>query len=81
FALTGIGLNFLLIVVIEALQGKTPEGYASLKVVLLLVAGVQCMMLGVVGEYLGRLFLTVNGKPQFVVRTVIRGAADAGKSS
>ncbi len=81
FALTGIGLLFLLIVVIEALQGRTPEGYASLMVALLLVSGVQCMMLGVVGEYLGRLFLTVNGKPQFVVRTVTRGAADPSSPS
>jgi undecaprenyl-phosphate 4-deoxy-4-formamido-L-arabinose transferase len=32
-------------------------------------------MLGVVGEYVGRLFITMNGKPQFVVRDVQRNSA------
>jgi undecaprenyl-phosphate 4-deoxy-4-formamido-L-arabinose transferase len=34
----------------------------------LLLSGVQLLILGIIGEYLGRLFLTTNGKPQFVVR-------------
>jgi hypothetical protein len=39
-------------------------------------------MLGLVGEYLGRLFLTVNGKPQFIVRDVERNArASNGKAA
>jgi hypothetical protein len=41
-------------------------------VVLLLVGGVQSMILGVLGEYVGRTFLTANGKPQGAVRTVER---------
>jgi hypothetical protein len=34
--------------------------------------GVQLVMLGIIGEYLGRLYLTVNRKPQSVVRSVSR---------
>ena len=34
------------------------------------LAGVQLIMLGLIGEYLGRLFLSANRKPQFVVRGV-----------
>lgn len=48
----------------------TPSGWASLMVVLLLVSGVQSMILGVMGEYVGRTFLTANGKPQGTVRQV-----------
>ncbi|MEI9986669.1 MAG: glycosyltransferase [Aliidongia sp.] len=34
----------------------------------LLLSGVQLSILGIAGEYLGRLFLTANRKPQFIVR-------------
>jgi undecaprenyl-phosphate 4-deoxy-4-formamido-L-arabinose transferase len=36
----------------------------------LLLSGVQLVILGIVGEYLGRLYLTANGKPQSVIREV-----------
>jgi glycosyltransferase involved in cell wall biosynthesis len=47
-----------------------PPGWASLIVSITLFSGVQLCVLGVVGEYLGRLFLTQNNAPQFVVREV-----------
>ena len=49
---------------------KTPSGWASTMVVLLLVSGVQSMILGVLGEYVGRTFLSASGKPQGTVRTI-----------
>ena len=58
--------------IVEALTTGTPSGWASLAVILLLVGGVQCLMLGVIGEYVGRTFLSSSGKPQAVVRTVLR---------
>jgi undecaprenyl-phosphate 4-deoxy-4-formamido-L-arabinose transferase len=45
-----------------------PAGWASLIISLFVISGVQMFALGMVGEYLGRLFLKDNGKPQFVVR-------------
>ena len=50
----------------------TPTGWASIMVALLLIGGVQSMILGVMGEYIGRTFLTANGKPQGAVRLVER---------
>ncbi|HVY13912.1 MAG TPA: glycosyltransferase family 2 protein [Rhodopila sp.] len=49
----------------------TPSGWASIMVALLLVSGVQSMILGVLGEYVGRIFLSANGKPQGTVREVL----------
>jgi undecaprenyl-phosphate 4-deoxy-4-formamido-L-arabinose transferase len=43
----------------------------------LLLSGVQLLILGIVGEYLGRLFLTANRKPQFIVRDVVRSEPSA----
>jgi undecaprenyl-phosphate 4-deoxy-4-formamido-L-arabinose transferase len=50
----------------------TPSGWASTMTVILLVAGVQSMILGVLGEYVGRTFLSANGKPQGTVRSIQR---------
>ena len=55
----------------------TPSGWASTMTVILLVAGVQSMILGVLGEYVGRTFLSANGKPQGTVRSIERSAVAA----
>jgi glycosyltransferase involved in cell wall biosynthesis len=54
----------------------TPSGWASLMTALLLVSGVQSMILGVLGEYVGRTFLSANGKPQGTVRSIQRNTPD-----
>jgi undecaprenyl-phosphate 4-deoxy-4-formamido-L-arabinose transferase len=58
---------------------ETPSGWASTMVVLLLVSGVQSMILGVLGEYVGRTFLSANGKPQGTVRSIRRNILTADK--
>lgn len=65
-----IGLIIFAWVVVEALLLDTPRGWASMMAVFVTVSGFQLMMLGIIGEYLGRLFLTNNQKPQYVVRDV-----------
>ncbi|MBL6456240.1 glycosyltransferase family 2 protein [Belnapia sp. T6] len=65
------GLIGAFVVVIEAMLSGTPSGWASSMTTTLLVAGVQFLILGVLGEYVGRAFLSANGKPQGVVRQVI----------
>lgn len=67
----GLGVLGALHVVVEALQGRTPEGWASTMVVLLIMGGLQFVLLGVLGEYVGRALLTAGGKPQAVVRAVV----------
>jgi glycosyltransferase involved in cell wall biosynthesis len=74
--LFGLGFGFLgavaaAIVIIEAiLSDKPPQGWASLMVAVLVLAGVQLVVIGVIGEYLGRMFLAVNRMPQYLVREV-----------
>jgi undecaprenyl-phosphate 4-deoxy-4-formamido-L-arabinose transferase len=45
----------------------------------LLIAGVQFLILGVLGEYVGRSFMSANGKPQGVVREILP-ARDEGRT-
>ena len=46
-------------------------GYGSLIVTILVTSGLQLLSLGVIGEYLGRVLLNINMKPQYVERTVL----------
>ncbi len=48
-------------------------GFGWLMSAFLIFSGTQLVMLGLIGEYLGRMFLTVNQRPQAVVREVISG--------
>jgi undecaprenyl-phosphate 4-deoxy-4-formamido-L-arabinose transferase len=72
FVLSAMGAVAGAMVIAEALTSSTPAGWASLMAALLLLSGVQLLILGIVGEYLGRLYLTANGKPQSVVKEVRR---------
>lgn len=53
------------------LQQDIPPGWASLIVCVTIFAGLQLCVLGMIGEYLGRLFQTTNRAPQFVVRETL----------
>ncbi|MFC0384495.1 glycosyltransferase family 2 protein [Muricoccus vinaceus] len=67
-----LGIVAALFVIAEAMTGETPSGWASTMTVTLLLSGVQFLILGVLGEYVGRSFLSANGTPQGVVREVVR---------
>ncbi|MGO8834533.1 MAG: glycosyltransferase family 2 protein [Roseiarcus sp.] len=61
------------IVIVEALTSRAlPSGWASLMTAMLLLFGIQSMILGVLGEYVGRTFLSVGAKPQATVRLLQR---------
>jgi undecaprenyl-phosphate 4-deoxy-4-formamido-L-arabinose transferase len=45
-----------------------PLGWGSLMAALLIFSGTQLLLLGIVGEYIGRIYLRVSEKPQSIVR-------------
>lgn len=56
-------------VVIETFASRqVPAGWPFLAIISMLFSGAQLLILGVVGEYLGRLYLTINDTPQAVIR-------------
>jgi glycosyltransferase involved in cell wall biosynthesis len=51
--------------------GETPRGWASLASLVLLGSSVQLLSLGIIGEYLSRIFLEVKGRPTFLIGRIV----------
>jgi len=64
-----VGAFLALITLLEKLANPTlPVGYAALFAAVSVFSGVMLMALGMTGEYVGRIFLSQNKKPQYVIR-------------
>jgi glycosyltransferase involved in cell wall biosynthesis len=73
-AMAALGLLALCYPVWEWLRNEGPfYGWGSLMAALLVFSGTQLVLLGLIGEYVGRMFLTVSQRPQSVVRRIERG--------
>jgi polyisoprenyl-phosphate glycosyltransferase len=65
FVMAAIGTILAVVFSIERLMNpELPLGWASTMVVLLLIGGITLLMLGIIGEYVGRIFILLNRKPQ-----------------
>jgi polyisoprenyl-phosphate glycosyltransferase len=53
---------------------RSPQGFAALITIVTFLSGVQLLFLGVIGEYIGRVFEELKARPIYVVAKVIRGA-------
>lgn len=72
FCLAIVGLLYaLLVLLLRIWSGIEVEGWTSLMIVLLLTAGTQLIMLGVIGEYIWRNLEQVRQRPLFVVERVL----------
>lgn len=76
--MAGLGLaGFGWVVWLRITHQGPAFGWGSLMAALLVFAGAQLVLLGVIGEYLGRMYLTVNQRPQSVVRSVVASSCKA----
>lgn len=58
------------VIVRKLLHPLVAMGYSSTMAALLLIGGMIMIMLGLIGEYIGRIYISLNNSPQFVVREV-----------
>ena len=68
-----LGFVYALIAVVRFFTiHMAPQGWTTTTVLLLIVGGFVLLMLGLVGEYVGRIFMCVNATPQYVEREVVK---------
>ena len=46
---------------------KTIQGWASVIISVLFLGGIQLIVIGILGEYIGKLFLQVKGRPTYII--------------
>ena len=68
-----IGFIYLIVILIKHfVDSSIPEGWASTMALMLLLGGIILLVLGMIGEYIGRIYMCINASPQYVERQVIR---------
>ena len=76
----GITAGYALWALVERLfLGGTPRGFTGLIVTIVFLAGVQLLFLGVVGEYVGRVYEEVKSRPLYLVEETTAGSAGPGR--
>lgn len=69
FAASAFAIGYAIVLVTKTIiLGIDVPGYASLMVVVLTFSGLILLSLGVIGEYLGRVYMEVKGRPIYIVR-------------
>ncbi len=54
--------------IVEQFTGNTVAGWASMTCIICFVAGVQLLSIGILGEYIGKIYLEVKGRPRFIIK-------------
>jgi undecaprenyl-phosphate 4-deoxy-4-formamido-L-arabinose transferase len=68
-----LGFLYLIVILIKHfVDSSIPEGWASTMALMLLLGGIILLVLGMIGEYIGRIYMCINASPQYVERQVIR---------
>lgn len=66
-AITG-ALYLLYVVIMHFVAASAPAGWSTLIGIVLILGGITLLMLGLIGEYVGRIYMCINASPQYVVR-------------
>jgi undecaprenyl-phosphate 4-deoxy-4-formamido-L-arabinose transferase len=79
----GLSVVALLLIVIDKLwiAPNVTVGIPSVLACIVFFSGIQLMVLGLIGEYLGRLYLGHTGTPQYIVRYTAGASSEAKRST
>ena len=76
--ITGFGVIVALIsfigviwAIVEALLGATVSGWASMTSIICFVSGVQLICLGIIGEYIGKIYEQSKNRPIYITRRTL----------
>lgn len=67
FSITGF-VYLLIIIIRKIINPGIPAGWTSIMAAIIFFGGIQLLSIGLLGEYIGRVFLSINKKPQYVIK-------------
>jgi len=68
------GFAYGIYTIIKKIFIRPPElvtGFSALMSMIVFMGGMLMLMLGLVGEYMGRMYISMNNSPQFVIREIV----------
>ena len=68
FAVALISFVGIIWAVVDALLGRTVAGWASMTCIICFISGIQLICLGVIGEYIGKIYLETKERPRYVIQ-------------
>ena len=69
-----LSLLMLLWALVEWVSGKTVSGWASLICSIWMIGGIQLLALGVIGEYIGKVYSETKARPRYIIERVLNDA-------
>jgi glycosyltransferase involved in cell wall biosynthesis len=76
-AISGLAFLYIVVRLVRVLtHGVDVPGYESIIMIVLFLGGIQLLTLGIIGDYVGRIFREVKGRPLYVVRRTYGAAQD-----
>lgn len=75
-------VSFLLamkIILAKLFFGNPVQGYASLMVAILFLGGVQLIGIGVLGEYIGRIYKETKHRPRFIIKSIVKKTEESSR--
>ncbi|EHS55302.1 MULTISPECIES: glycosyltransferase family 2 protein [Paenibacillus] len=82
FAMFGISLLIAAYTIISKLLGTTVWGWSSLMLSIWFIGGLQLVALGLIGEYIGKIYKEVKQRPKYIIETILNSQStlDAEKT-
>jgi dolichol-phosphate mannosyltransferase len=71
FILSGVSLSYIVVILVQKIMGWYVPGWPAIMSAILLLGGVQMIMLGCVGLYVGAIFREAKKRPKFLVKEVL----------
>ena len=79
FIFAFLGFAFSIITIIRKIVNPGMQaGWASMISTLMIIGGIIMIMLGLIGEYIGRIYICLNNSPQYVVKQIVRNDGSEG---
>lgn len=72
FILALAGFIYAIVTIVRRVSGITQvEGWSTIISLLLIIGGMILIMLGLIGEYIGRIYISINNSPQYVIKDIV----------